>query len=290
MFLTKPTPQEAAAENQTVLSLWHIDTFEGGKGSRAKFLSKVAKGYEKKDKGLYIMITTYTPTGASEALLCGETPDMLSFSCGVDGVAERCRKLDYHFQGGEIGGNFYAYPWCRGQYYLFSLTDDFSSVTADNVVLSKGGNNLPTLAWLLNGRRGEVTEQNSTAAYVQFLNGKYGYMLGTQRDIYRFQTRGVTVYAQPMPAFNDLYQYISITTKDEKNIARCNGFLRELLSQETQRALGDIGMYSVKEDESKRTLSPFTDGAGLQRIDEAIKGAIKTGEIKILESYLKALN
>ena len=38
-----------------VLSLWQIDTFEGGKGSRKQFLLSVAREFEKENQGVLIL-------------------------------------------------------------------------------------------------------------------------------------------------------------------------------------------------------------------------------------------
>ena len=62
-----------------VVRVWHIDTFEGGKGSRASFLRDAARILEKKDKNVYYLISSYTAEGARAAAQEGDLPDMLSF-------------------------------------------------------------------------------------------------------------------------------------------------------------------------------------------------------------------
>lgn len=281
-------PQEE--EVGGILRLWHIDSFEGGKGSRASFLNRVAGKYEKGRDGLYIMVNGYTVEGAEEALSKGACPDLLSFSCGVEGAAQICRALDVRFEGGVLGGACYAYPWCGGKYFLFCLENDFSSLSAENLLISDGGNNLPWVAACLHGVTGEIQSADSTSAYVQFLNGKYKYLLGTQRDVCRFDTRGATVYRQELVEYGDLYQYIAVTAREEKDVAACTGFVNFLLSSEIQESLADIGMYPVKDTAAKSTLSAFVSKAGLQEAREESRRALRTGEIKILKTYLKSLN
>lgn len=273
-----------------ILRLWHIDSFEGGKGSRASFLNAAAGKYEKKNDGLYIMVNTYTVAGAEAALASGERPDLLSFSCGLDGAAGICRALNVRFAGGVIGSDCYAYPWCGGKYYIFCLENDFSSLSAETLLISEGGNNLPRVAAALLGVTGEIDALSSTSAYVQFLNGKYKYLLGTQRDLCRFATRGVTVYRKEIEEYADLFQYIAITAKDDKDLAACAGFINSLLSEETQETLDKIGMFSVSELQPKTTLSAFVSSAGLTAAREEGEKALRTGEIKILKTYLKSLN
>ena len=278
-------------ENDTrILRLWHIDSFEGGKGSRAAFLSRVASEFEKREENVYVMVRTLTLQGAAEALQAGDVPDLLSFSCGLDGVAENCHRLQYSFGGGEVDGGTYAYPWCAGKYYFFCLEDDFTALSAETLVLSEGGNNLPAAAAALSGIVGGVRSEDSTSAYVHFLNGKYRYMLGTQRDVCRFQTRGVNVFSKALTAYSDLYQYIAVTTSDENKESLCGAFIDLLLSDEIQEGLSDIGMYSLKDSVADNTLSAFVSKEGLSSAREAAAEALQSGEIKILKSYLKTLN
>ncbi len=290
VWLSPPEREVTQAEDREILRLWHIDSFEGGRGSRAAFLSGAAARFERENGGVYVMVRTYTAAGAAAAIEAGNVPDLLSFSCGLDGAAEVCRAISLRFGGGEIGGAYYAYPWCCGGYYLFSLEDDFSAVTAENLLLSDGGNNLPQAAAAFYGITGAVACEDSTSAYVHFLNGKYRYMLGTQRDVCRFQTRGANVYALPLTAYNDLYQYIAVTSSDGEKTALCEAFVDSLLSEETQAELSRIGMYPLSAASAEYTLSAFVDGAGLAAVRAAGEEALRTGEIKILKTYLKTLN
>lgn len=227
-----------------ILRLWNIDSFEGGKGSRSAFLNKAAREYEKKHDGVYIMINTVSADGFSYAAEAGNIPDMLSFSAGVDVSGYAMKLAGFSFVGGEINGSCYAYPWCKGGYLIYSIGEDFSSVTYENTVISSGGSNLPLTVAALSGMKGSFTVKNSTAAYVEFLNGKYKYMIGTQRDFFRFQTREISVHAKPLDSYNDLYQYISILNENEDIYAICLDFIKFLTSESIQKQLKDIGMAS----------------------------------------------
>lgn len=196
------------AEARTVVRVWNIDTFEGGKGSRTAFLKSVARELQGE---AYYLVTSYTLEGALSAFAEGEAPDVLSFGVGLSEFAERLLPLPYSFAGGELGGKTLAYPWCMGGYYLFSLTDFEGE---GRTALSVGGENLPAVAARLEGITGEETE--SVAAYTGFLSGKYRYLLGTQRDVCRFQARGVSVQARPLTKYCDLYQYIGILSAEKR--------------------------------------------------------------------------
>ena len=254
-------------ENQpAVISLWHIDTFEGGKGSRAAFLKNVALSYCR-NKNTIIMVSSYSAAGARSAFESGSYPDMLSFGIGlnVDPAVFSAFKFSELFSveaekdstnvaaaAKQSGNEALAVAWCCGCYGLYSKNGDFSRVSADTALISSGGSNLATVAAAM--RLGKVSAgsvKESTAAYVDFLNGKSEYLFGTQRDAYRFCSRGVEVRANAVTEYNDLFQYIGVTQKTNGNDAaqkrakeECAAFLKYLLSRQVQSTLYKIGMFS----------------------------------------------
>jgi len=273
-----PKPKEAEGEGKRVIRVWNVDTFEGGKGSRTAFLKRAASILEKKDKNLYYLISSYTVEGANEAFREGKQPDILSFGVGLSSFAEKCVRLPYRFSGGETGEGCLAYPWCRGSYFLFSLTDDFES--AGNCLISSGGHNLAEVSAAYAGVMGETAD--SLSAYVSFLHGECRYLLGTQRDVCRFASRGTDVRKKELTDYCDLYQYISVLSAEKQE--DCMNFINLLLSDEIQNTLPDIGMYSVQTDEAKRTISVFTDADALS----AVRETAKQGDAqKNLDKFLK---
>ena len=266
-------PQKSGeAEARTVVRVWNIDTFEGGKGSRTAFLKSVARGLQGE---AYYLVTSYTLEGALSALAEGDAPDVLSFGVGLSAVAERLLPLPYSFAGGELGGKALAYPWCMGGYYLFSLTDFEGE---GRTALSVGGENLPVVAARLEGIAGEETE--SVAAYTGFLSGKYRYLLGTQRDVCRFRTRGVTVQARPLTKYCDLYQYIGILSSEKREASLA--FVEALLSPEVQGRLSEIGMFPLVKN-AERTVSVFSSREALGQL----AAAAREGDVP--EKYLKSI-
>lgn len=266
-------PQKSEkAETRTVVRVWNIDTFEGGKGSRTAFLKSVAR--ELKGEAYYL-VTSYTLEGALSAFAEGEAPDVLSFGVGLSEFAERLLPLKREFAGGELGGKTLAYPWCMGGYYLFSLTDFEGD---GRTVLSVGGENLPAVAARLEGISGEETE--SVAAYTGFLSGKYRYLLGTQRDVCRFQARGVSVQARPLTKYCDLYQYIGILSSEKRDASLA--FVEALLSPEVQGRLSQIGMFPLANN-AERTVSVFSSREALGWL----AAAAREGDVP--EKYLKSI-
>lgn len=277
-FYPHPEKNGKSEEIKRVVRVWNVDTFEGGKGSRTSFLKRAAAKAEKKRQGVYYLISSYTEEGIARAFADGQCPDVLSFGIGVSAYLERSLPLPYSFAGGEAEGVCYAYPWCRGEYYLFSLKDDFEE--KGDTAISSGGSNLVEVAAALHEISG--TAIDSLSAYVAFLNGRYRYLLGTQRDVCRFSSRGVSVYRKPLSLFCDLYQYISVLSAEKRE--DCFALVESLLSEETQKELDTIGMLPVEGGEALHTVSAFTDGASLDSLREAAKGE---SAAKNLDKFLK---
>ncbi len=267
---------------QRVVRVWNVDTFEGGKGSRTEFLKKIAKKSEKTNSGVYYLVSSYTLEGAKQAFREGVYPDLLSFGIGLSDFAELCLPLSFYFSGGETESGCLAYPWCRGGYALFSLDEQFDEegLTA----ISCGGKNLPQIAAKLSQISGKEVE--SLAAYTGFLNGKYRYLLGTQRDLCRFAARKKTVYYQSLSSYCDLYQYISVLSAEKRE--DCSAFLQTLFSDEVQDSLSEIGMFPIDGQdnfivETEKTISVFSSDETLKSLSEQAQGS----EIKSLDKYLK---
>ena len=262
---------EAAA--RTVVRVWNVDTFEGGKGSRTSFLQSVARSLQGEEA--YYLVTSYTLEGAKAAFQEGDCPDVLSLGVGLAEFTERLLPLPYSFAGGSLGGETLAVPWCMGGYYLFSLTDFEGE---GRTAISVGGENLSCVSARLEGIEGEEVE--SIAAYTGFLSGKYRYLLGTQRDICRFSARGVSVERKPLTEYNDLYQYVGILSAEKREEAMA--FVEALLSPETQGRLNEIGM-SPPEKTAERTVSVFSSEEALDKLAHAAR----SGED--VEKYLKSI-
>lgn len=244
-LLTSYSEKEAVGY-EGILRLWHIDTFEGGQGSRCSFLNRVARRYEKSAQGRLILVTNHTIESAETAIREGYIPDMISYGTGAGFVADlACPLNGLKFSPGAIGGVTYAYPWCRGGYMLFTAEGDFTDISADNTVISKGRGAFPAIAAVSSGLCGEYTEEESVKAYVDFINGKYKYLLGTQRDVYRLQSRNFAFQTKPVEEFSDLYQYISVCTSESDKVSACTEFIDYLLSEEVQTSLTQIGMMSI---------------------------------------------
>jgi len=267
----------ASANDKTVLKVWQIDSFEGGRGSRADYLQSLGNTFSEKND-CYITVTSLSADAARMNITDGNLPDLISYGAG-------CYGLENAICGYTV--------WCCGGYCLLTLDSsaDFSDVNFDNTVINEGKDNLCGVAALLCGVSG-ATFEKSTSAYVSLINGKYKYLLGTQRDIFRLKTRGESFTVKPITEFNDLYQCISVTTQGVRD-ALSQKFIDYILSQSEE--LGKIGMLSEKEklydDEMKvmeglkfdyRLVSPISE-----QTKNTIEKCVSDGDINKLKNLLK---
>lgn len=267
----------SAVNENVVLSVWQIDSFEGGKGSRADFLQSVGNDF-KKEENCYINVVSLTADAARLNLSNGNIPDIISYGAGTYGL--------------ESYVNEYA-VWCRGSYCLLTLdtNSDFSDVNSENTVINSGKDNFTGVAALFCGVQGAKLE-NSTAAYVKLISGGYKYLLGTQRDIFRLKTRNVSFSVKPVTEFNDLYQNISKTSKC-KNGIYAQKYISYLLSRKSE--LGKIGMLSdgvkLYDDEMRDCENLTYEYKIMYPISQAMKDSIDKSvsleDINMLKELLK---
>jgi hypothetical protein len=283
-------------EYKGVLSLWHIDTFEGGKGSRKAYLLKVARDYEKTFNGVLIMVVSHTPESVIKAYEQGENPDMISFGLGVKVNAPSQLSKKYISSGGVINNKVYANVWCRGGYLLISKKDekvDLQSKQIQTLVVSSTTYNQPLTALALQGyTANNIMSFDPLDAYVEFLSKKGSVLLGTQRDVIRLENRGVECDTIELSEFNDLYQYISVTSKQQEKIDYSKKFIDLLMSEKHQKNLSSIGMFSdfykvsyqnehmikIQNKKASLTFSGFTDANTLLNLKDISLKAVKGDE------------
>lgn len=220
-------------DEMQVLRLWQIDGFEGGKGSRAQYLiDKSIKLFD--GQNVYLNVISLSAEAAEENLKRGELPDMISCAPTFNAHVNYVNTTDFAFK-----------TWCYGCYCLLSLGDsaNFDDANAQNTVVNAGKDNLSQAAAVSCGLGGAAMEM-PTNAYLQLLSGKFKYLLGTQRDIYRLKTRGETFSVKQITQFNDLYQNISILTKDGKRYETCKRFAEYITVNNSD--IDKIGLLSEK--------------------------------------------
>lgn len=264
-----------------LIEMWQIDGFEGGKGSRASYLSRAAeKCFE--GQNIYFKVTSLTADAARANISSGRAPDLISYSAGFYGIEEL------------VNEKYPAYTWCSGRYCLISLdaSADFSDANSENIVINEGKDNLVGVCAALEGF-GEVDSESSVNAYLKLLDGSYKYLLGTQRDIFRFISREVEYCVKPLTAFNDLYQNISVLTTEREKCSAAEKFIEYL------KVNGDVtslGLFSDKSNYSDNAaLNLLETATPLSRLSayctqdyiEELKEAAKSGDINKIKNLLK---
>ena len=285
----------AKEEYKGIITVWQVDGFEGGTGSRKQFLLKVARNFEKTFTGVLVMVTNYTADGVKENFEKGIFPDLISYSNGVDLLGYSQINVDRTVKGGIVGGRTYATAWARGGYVLISnpllVQEKTQDLPLESVVVSQGDYTQPLAALSLQGIRAKQVETlKPMDAYVRFVGGKTPYMVGTQRDIVRLNNRGMEVIILPLTEYNDLYQYISVTATDPVKRLYAERFIEYLTSDKVQQRLGEIclfspyikveyqneGLAAMQNADCKNTVSAFTGGEQLKEMQEysllAVKG------------------
>ncbi len=284
---------------KTVLTVWHIDTFEGGTGSRADFLGSSLKALG--DDGIVTLVKTQTAESMEKAFKNGELPDMISFGVGAGEIINSARELPFKsFAGGEAGGRFLAVPWCFGGYYLIAknadnrlidrLFENDSDKNIENLIVSDGENILPVLALKQLGITANAVYLSPKDAYSQFLSEKNALLLGTQRDIKRIEKKKDGFAVRPLEGYSDLVQYIAITTESDEKYRYCVLAAEHILSEEVQKKLYKIGMmrtdgktddeadfYGYDFSKNEYTLSPFLS----KRLIADAKSEINTAKINV---------
>lgn len=270
-----------------VITVWNIDTFEGGVGSRGDFLNSCA--VEMGSDELLAVVSSHTPESATAAIEKGVVPSVISFGQGLDFIAAVVKKTTKRgfVGGGECGGEIFAYPWCAGGYFLIRKSGDLSPI--GKLTVSDGERNVALGAlYFSNIDFDEFELKSPLDAYVDFVGGKTDALLGTQRDIRRLIARGFSYEASPIETFCDLFQYVAITAtkKDEYDAAK--KFVDYITGEKVQSRLSEIGMLSVSSakaevnsldgyDRIKNTftISAFSSCGAIEELKRDLKESVK---------------
>lgn len=262
------------------INIWQIDGFEGGKGSRKRFIENTAKTLFKGEK-IYFTVTSLTAEAARENIALGNIPEMISYPSGFYGIENLVNYRD-----------FVSKVWCYGCYCILTLDteSDFSDIDASNTIINVGKDNLTAVCAALTGLSG-ADEEEPTNAYLQLLGGKYKYLFGTQRDIYRLETRKAAYSAMAVSQFNDLYQNASILTDYTKKYEICKKLIEELEKSDVS-SLGLYGNLNLKVAEQLGALNfngaEYTvKGLSSKQYNDELADAAKNGDIKKLKSILR---
>lgn len=262
----------------TILSLIHVETFEGAVSSREKFLERQATLFNKENKGVYITIKTLTPEQFRENFKEGFC-DIVSFGFGVGEIIkehllelQKVNLRDEFLKTGENNGKLVAYPYSFGGYAAITkekflkgntevVFEDIGSIkikdknkkeysfgfakdTATNIAEVLSVNNIKTSNNLF-----YENNLSTYKMYENFLGEKFATLIGTTRDVVRCKDREMKGSLSPcvynfLGGFTDLVQYMGITTKHFLKEVVARKFLNFIMENKAQQSLNKVGLFS----------------------------------------------
>ena len=241
-------------EYQGILELWHVETFEGGSVSRAKFLERQAINFEKQNKGCYIVIQTMNLEQLELNIENNKRPNMISFGIGAsDKIANELVELDSKnvradlAKSGQYGSRQLAVPYILGGYVLIENGNGTVGVGlkgTTNPLMAMQKNNLQ-IANIF-----KETNLDSYDTYDKFLKGSFETLLGTQRDFYRVQNRQqkglmTDVNFKFLGGYTDLVQYVSVFKGNKTEVEMCKKFVSSLIEENAQNKLAGYNLFST---------------------------------------------
>ena len=265
-----------------ILTLWHIENFEGGKNSRETFLFKRTLEFSKANEGVFIQVINMTEEQMLINLSSGPMFDLISFSSGIGDIIKSYLKsydgtinvTDNFLDGIYLEGKLMGLPYSAGGYVLMAYEDTLNKsgikfedmtnfIFSENskakteplsVGFSKYNNPLKAIQTLTDKKgnlQSNIFETVQSEAYTEFVSKRAIFLLGTQRDIFKKLNRESagdieniqTVFVKN---YTDLVQYIAINKHSDifkQTMAR--KFMEYLTSDGAQTKLSDIGLFPV---------------------------------------------
>lgn len=251
-----------------VLTLWHIETFEGGSANRAKYLEKVAQNFNKTQKTCFIIVKTLTENQLFLNLEQNKYADIYSFGVGsgymlssfLQVLNENKEIREDIQQYSMINDNIYAYPYMFGGYVAITREVDKNQTINQKKVkeLVFGNNSFINPVEAMNSSSFNkiinndcVYNVSSYQAYCDFVEHKAKTLIGTSRDYARINNRESlgTISScsyDYLGSYTDLIQYIGINKN--LNVAKkdlSQKFCAYLTSEQSQQLIKDIGLFGV---------------------------------------------
>lgn len=206
--------QKSGESDDVCLQFWHVDSFEGGTGSRRAYLQRLSKSFcadllKKSGARVTVDVKQLTPLAQNELFKKGIYPDVISFGSGVQVPYERLVKLD--FSAGEVGvynGEPYAAVWAQGGYVCITRPDD-GDISGYIICEQALANPLLALKLSKTLAGAEIITLPAKEGVYEFYRKKGYALVGTQRDLYRLDGK-LPIVVEPLSGYNDLYCCVSV--------------------------------------------------------------------------------
>ena len=234
-------------KQQTIYTIWHIETFEGGGKPRIDYLKTIARDMEKQDNQVLFMINAVAPEKLVGELEVSK-PDIISFGFGVGEVVlpylisqeNTFNVRDELIESGCFNKKFYAVPYIVSGYAMF-----FHSMQASEFHV--GTNNYTKPQNVYSALNLQPCENESQyEAYKDFVYNKSVQLLGTGRDLFRVNNLNsigrTNAIINPIDTYTDLIQYLGIINSNKTT----QKFMSLALNDNYQRTLADYSLFSSK--------------------------------------------
>ena len=215
------------------IMLYHVVRERPYQGSLTAWLTARAEEFEKRHKGTFIMIEGMDEKAFLERIEQGRVPDAYSFFSGSLWEDRLCALPDLciSFRDG-ISQNAKAIPY--GYTGFVRLTKDAHS--SENRVYS----DRPVLAARIGLRDLAADEGKADALYVD---------LRKAGDLIRYREGYASATIQPVDNVTESVCWLGVDREcDAAKYEVLLSFFNELLSEEAQRKLNELGMLSVRSD------------------------------------------
>lgn len=238
---------KGSEKQQTIYTIWHVETFEGGGKARINYLKNIARDMEKQDNQVLFMIKSINPENLSSELEIS-TPDIISFGFGVGEIVLPYLKAqentldvrDELIESGSFNKNFYAVPYIVGGYAWFYHSMQFKDFHVGTNQYIKPQNIYSSLN--LTPKENESQYE----AYKDFVYNKNVQLLGSTRDLFKVNNLNrigrTNAIINPIDTYTDLIQYLGIINSNETT----QKFLCLALSDNYQKTLVDYSLFSSK--------------------------------------------
>lgn len=232
-------------KTQTVISIWHVETFEGGKKPRIDFLKSVAKEIESKHDDLLFMIKSVKPENLASELEVN-SPDIISFGYGVGKIVlpfltnftTTFNARDELIESGMFNNKLYAVPYLVGGYSMFN-----HSANLTNFYVGSNAYIHPERIYEKTTLKPTKT-QSQYEAYKDFVSDKNSSLLGSTRDLFRVTNLNnigrLSAMISPVDSYTDLIQYLGVLN----NTLNTFNFIEKCLSFNNQNKLVDYALFS----------------------------------------------
>ncbi len=234
-------------KQQTIYTIWHVETFEGGGKPRIDYLKTVARDMEKQDKQVLFMVKSVAPEKLKSELEVSK-PDIISFGFGVGEIvlpylAPQENTFDIRdelIESGSFNRKFYAVPYIVSGYAWFN-----HSMTASEFHV--GTNNYIKPENIYSSLNLQPKENESQyEAYKDFVYDKKVQLLGTGRDLFRINNLNnigrTNAIINPINTYTDLIQYLGIINSNKTT----QKFMSLALSGTYQNTLIDYSLFSSR--------------------------------------------